>query len=105
MDTSHVFHITLLFYGWFRLRDRLAEPVALKKFMPMLYRDFALNRDSKYGENEDVQFEFVATLLHIVDRRPPFLMWMNEIDHQFGDGCEAPRTGEYRFDSRECLSS
>ena len=75
------YNAAILWMVW-DLRDRLAESVALAKFMPMLYRDFALNRDSKYGENEDVQFEFVATLLHIVDRRPPLPdgIRMNEID-------------------------
>jgi hypothetical protein len=54
------------------LRHRLAESVALTRFLPFIYDEFANNslRPPKCGDLEDVQIEFVAMLLHIIDRRP-----------------------------------
>jgi len=52
------------------LRDRLAESIMVAKILPILYQDFVANKPASLGEAEDVQFEFVATLLQVLDRRP-----------------------------------
>jgi len=54
------------------LRHRLAESIALTRFLPFIYDEFANNtsRPPKCGDLEDVQIEFIAILLQIIDRRP-----------------------------------
>ena len=58
------YNASVLWLVW-DLRDRLAESVAIAKFLPLFFRDFCSNRMSNYGESEDVQFEFCASLLQV----------------------------------------
>lgn len=53
------------------MRDRLAESIICAKMLPLLWNDFAgRQKKTANSESEDVQFEFIASLLHIIDRRP-----------------------------------
>lgn len=53
------------------MRQYLAESVVLGRLMPFLYEEFAgHNRPANFGDTEEVQIEFIATLLCIIDRSP-----------------------------------
>jgi len=54
---------------WF-MRTRCSESIILGKLIHLLYKDFAEGRQKSDADLEEVQFEFVASLLHIIDRRP-----------------------------------
>jgi hypothetical protein len=59
------FTVAVLWMIW-EMRDRLGEAILAAKMLPLLMKDFSVVN----GEEEDVQFEFVASILQIIDRRP-----------------------------------
>jgi len=66
---AHPRNAAVLSLMWF-MRTRCSESIILGKLVPLLYKDFAEGKKSSDADLEEAQFEFVASLLHIVDRRP-----------------------------------
>lgn len=60
---------TALMTAW-ELRWCLPESLTLCRCLDMLMQEFVHNRSRDYGENEEVQADFLLRLLHIFERRP-----------------------------------
>ena len=66
----HPYNPVVMWMIW-DLRDHVAESILSATLLPLLFQDFAAPpKTANYGDSEEVQFEFISTILHIVDRRP-----------------------------------
>jgi hypothetical protein len=55
------------------LRSTMAESLLIAECLPLLKDEFVIDKPIDYGERIDVQADFFVRLLHIIERRPPYL--------------------------------